>query len=97
MTFILNFDEFCKKKDANNNGTTTPERPKKQGTKRPTTPNPPRRLVPEDFDTQIMEKLIHMLETSSRIIVILGAGVSVSAGIPVPSTLSSRLYADVSY
>ena len=40
-----------------------------------------------DEEVKVMSKLVQLLNSSSKIIVILGAGISVSAGIPVPLPL----------
>ena len=81
MTFIVNFDEFCEKKQQQHQS-----RQRQAGQSSNSniniSPETARRTL-EDEDIKVMSKLVHLLQSSSKILVVLGAGISVSAGIPV--------------
>jgi hypothetical protein len=76
MPHIIDFEQFCKINASDNKKASIDCASLQKASV--ATP-----ASPADDNTKIMTKLVHLLNTSSKIIVILGAGVSVSAGIPV--------------
>lgn len=93
MTCIIPIDHIIPAVDASPMDTLcSPD--SKANDKAPADNKSTRNTSPDTIGThkKIFNKFIHLLNSSSRIVVILGAGVSVSAGIPVPLQYPNIIY-----